>query len=112
MGTQTAIVQADQKLPAEVAPELVPALPAANENAAIAKTPAKTGGLRRALLAGVAVAALAAASWYGWNYWTVGRFQVSTDDAYVKADNTTIAPRISGYLGSVLVGDNEPVKAG
>ena len=49
---------------------------------------------------------------YGWDYWTVGRFQVSTDDAYVKADSTTIAPKVSGYIASVLVGDNEPVKAG
>jgi membrane fusion protein (multidrug efflux system) len=37
---------------------------------------------------------------------------VSTDDAYVKADNTTIAPKVSGYLHEVLVGDNERVKAG
>src|SRR5262249_32771844 len=42
----------------------------------------------------------------------VGRFQVSTDDAYVKADNTTIAPKVSGYIGEVPVGDNEQVKAG
>jgi hypothetical protein len=25
-----------------------------------------------------------------------GRFLVSTDDAYVQADNTTIAPKVSG----------------
>jgi membrane fusion protein (multidrug efflux system) len=67
---------------------------------------------RKLLLAGVAVAALAGASWYGYDYWTVGRFLVSTDDAYVKADNTTIAPKVSGYLDRVLVGDNEHVKAG
>jgi membrane fusion protein (multidrug efflux system) len=30
----------------------------------------------------------------------------------VKADNTTIAPKVSGYLTDVLVGDNERVKAG
>ena len=42
----------------------------------------------------------------------MGRFEVSTDDAYVKADNTTIAPKVSGYIAAVLVGDNEPVKAG
>jgi membrane fusion protein (multidrug efflux system) len=30
----------------------------------------------------------------------------------VKADNTTVAPKISGYLHEVLVGDNERVKAG
>ncbi len=70
------------------------------------------GQLRRLLLAGAAVAVLSGAVWYGWDYWTVGRFLVSTDDAYVKADNTTIAPKVSGYLSAVLVGDNERVKAG
>ncbi len=63
-------------------------------------------------MAGAAVAALAGAAWYGWDYWTVGQYLVSTDDAYVKADNTTIAPKVSGYLHEVLVGDNERVKAG
>ncbi|UPK35224.1 HlyD family secretion protein [Bradyrhizobium sp. 186] len=68
--------------------------------------------LRKLLLAGAAIAALAGASWYGYDYWTVGQYLVSTDDAYVKADNTTIAPRVSGYLNRVLVADNEHVKAG
>jgi membrane fusion protein (multidrug efflux system) len=63
-------------------------------------------------MAGAVVALLAGAAWYGWDYWTVGRYLVSTDDAYVKADNTTIAPKVSGYLREVLVGDNERVKAG
>ena len=68
--------------------------------------------MRGLLLASVAVAALAAAADYGWGYWTTGRFQVSTDDAYVKADSTTIAPKVSGHIADVLVADNEPVKAG
>ena len=55
---------------------------------------------------------LAGAAWYGWDYWTVGQYLVSTDDAYVKADNTTIAPKVSGYLHQVLVGDNERVTTG
>ena len=80
--------------------------------AAPAPAPAKKLNLRKLLLVGVAVATLAGASWYGYDYWTVGRFLVSTDDAYVKADNTTIAPKVSGYLKDVLVGDNEGVKAG
>ncbi len=42
----------------------------------------------------------------------MGRFNVSTDDAYVKADSTTVAPKVSGYIGTVLVADNEPVKTG
>src|ERR1700689_1296485 len=68
--------------------------------------------LRKVLMAGVAAAVLTGAAWYGWDYWTVGRYLVSTDDAYVKADNTTVAPKVSGYLHEVLVGDNERVKGG
>jgi membrane fusion protein, multidrug efflux system len=67
---------------------------------------------RSALLAGAAVIGIAAAGQFGWNYWTVGRFTVSTDDAYVQADTTVIAPKVSGYLRDVLVTDNQPVKAG
>ena len=68
--------------------------------------------LRKTLLAAASAVALAGAGYFGWEYWTVGRFLVSTDDAYVQADNTTIAPKVSGYIAEVLVGDNEPVKAG
>src|ERR1700732_5451811 len=67
---------------------------------------------RKLLMAGAAVAVLAGTAWYGFDYWTVGRYQVSTDDAYVKADNTTVAPKVSGYLHEVLVGDNERIGAG
>src|ERR1700752_3131980 len=80
--------------------------------AAPAPGPRRKLNLRKLLLVGVAAAALAGAGWYGYDYWTVGRFLVSPHDAYVKADNTTIAPKVSGYLDRVLVGDNEHVKAG
>lgn len=68
--------------------------------------------LKRFLIVGVAVGALAAAGYYGQKYWTVGRFEVATDDAYVKADSTTISPKVAGYIAAVAVGDNEAVKAG
>jgi membrane fusion protein (multidrug efflux system) len=68
--------------------------------------------LRKLLLIGASVLALAGAANFARDYWTVGRFHISTDDAYVKADNTTIAPKVSGYIGEVLVGDNEQVKSG
>ncbi len=87
--------------------EASPALP----NAAVAPAPAKKS-LRRVLLVAASLAAIGAGTYYGHDYWTVGRFHVSTDDAYVQADTITIAPKISGYLGAVLVGDNEAVKAG
>ncbi len=67
---------------------------------------------RRLLVTVVALAVLGLAARFGWSYWTTGRFEVSTDDAYVQADNTTVAPKVSGYLSAVLVRDNQPVRAG
>ncbi len=87
-------------------------LPAVRQPVATQAPKAEHHPLRKLLLVGASVLALAGAGHFGWDYWTVGRFQVSTDDAYVKADSTTIAPKVSGYIASVLVGDNEPVKAG
>jgi membrane fusion protein, multidrug efflux system len=89
--------------------EIVVAVPTAPAVLPVA-TPKRP--FRRILTATAAALLLAAAAWGGQYYWTVGRFLVSTDDAYVKADNTTIAPKVSGYLTEVLVGDNERVKAG
>lgn len=36
----------------------------------------------------------------------------STDDAYVQADFTTVAPQVSGTVDKVLTEDNQPVKEG
>src|ERR1700733_1335915 len=104
--------EAEQALPADTIQKLAASPSQAVEVAQPAVKAAKNGGFRRLLLTGAAVAVLAGASWYGWDYWTTGRFLVSTDDAYVKADNTTIAPKVSGYLHEVLVGDNERVNPG
>jgi membrane fusion protein (multidrug efflux system) len=115
-------VKADQPLPVEIATELVLLGSAAsgtgqaqtldhNEIVAKPKRSLKDR-LRRMLLSTAAAGAIIGAAWYGYGYVTVGRFLVSTDDAYVKADNTTIAPKVSGYLTEVLVGDNESVDAG
>jgi membrane fusion protein (multidrug efflux system) len=108
MSTESTSLQTFPQLPADPAQRLVPS----DEIASPPQSPPKKDRIRRVLMAGAAVTLLATASWYGWDYWTVGRFLVSTDDAYVKADNTTIAPKVSGYLNQVLVGDNEHVKAG
>src|SRR5258706_548818 len=99
---------AQKVLPAE---EVMERLQLAPEGAA-RQPDSKKRWLRRMLLTGASLLALAGAAHYGWDYWTEGRFEVSTDDAYVKADNTTIAPKVPGYIVAVLVGDNEHVKAG
>jgi membrane fusion protein (multidrug efflux system) len=70
------------------------------------------GKLRRIALILALLAGTAAGAYYGHGYWTTGRYLESTDDAYVKADSTIIAPKVSGYIGEVLVGDNQPVNAG
>lgn len=60
----------------------------------------------------VALALLGAAGWYGYNWWTDGRFLISTDDAYVEGDIAVIAPKVSGYVAKVDVVANQEVKAG
>jgi membrane fusion protein (multidrug efflux system) len=68
--------------------------------------------LRPILFAVGGLVLLALAAWYGTYYWRTGRFLVSTDDAYLQADNVIISPKISGYISQVPVQDNQPVHAG
>ena len=67
---------------------------------------------KRAMLALALALGVAGAADLGYGYLTTGRYLETTDDAYVKADSTIIAPKVSGYISEVLVADNEPVKAG
>src|SRR5208337_5278659 len=68
--------------------------------------------LKQLLIAGGALLFVAAAAGYGNYYWTIGRFLVSTDDAYVQAHSVLISPKVSGYISEVPVDDNQVVKAG
>src|ERR1700691_158108 len=67
---------------------------------------------RRVVFGAIAVLAISVAGYFGYGWWTVGRFTVTTDDAYVQAYNTTLAAKVSGYLASVPVTDNTVVHAG
>src|SRR3954468_14487378 len=84
----------------------------ASEQKAKASLRPSRQAIKRASLALAAALGVAAAVDFGYGYLTTGRYLESTDDAYVKADSTIIAPRVSGYIAQVLVGDNQPVKAG
>jgi membrane fusion protein, multidrug efflux system len=68
--------------------------------------------IKRVVLALVLTVGVAGTADFGYGYLTTGRYLETTDDAYVKADSTIIAPKVSGYLSEVLVADNEKVQAG
>jgi membrane fusion protein (multidrug efflux system) len=89
-------------------------LPATTEPEPSAPVSAKgrTGRLRLLLVVLVASLALSGATWYGYHWLTVGQFIVSTDDAYVRAHNTTLAAKVAGYLTSIDIEDNSLVHAG
>jgi membrane fusion protein (multidrug efflux system) len=72
----------------------------------------KPSSRRKIVLMGIGALALLGASYYGYTYFTVGRFLVSTDDAYVGAYMSIIAPKVSAFVTEVPVVDNEAVKAG
>ena len=81
------------------------------KNTKISLAPSRQA-IRRATLALAITLGIAGTAYYGHDYWTSGRYLVSTDDAYVKADSTIIAPKVSGYVAQVLAGDNQKVEAG
>jgi membrane fusion protein (multidrug efflux system) len=68
--------------------------------------------IKRAALGLALALGVAGAADFGYDYLTTGRYLETTDDAYVKADSTIIAPKVSGYIAEVLVSDNERVEAG
>ncbi len=89
------------------------------EKSAPAAAPAATADLaapksatRKRVLIGLGVLLALAAASYGIHYVLVGRFFVSTDDAYVRANNTMLGARVSGHIAAILPGDNTLVRAG
>jgi len=77
----------------------------------ISLSPSRQAIKRAALVLALALG-IAGAADFGYGYLTTGRYLETTDDAYVKADSTIVAPKVSGYIAEVLVSDNEKVTAG
>lgn len=60
------------------------------------------------LLLCLAAVVLLATAWV----WTVWRSEVSTDNAYVRGDVISLAPKVAGYVTEVEIEDNQTVLAG
>jgi len=67
---------------------------------------------RRPWTVGGCAAALVLGAGWGVHWWTVGRFVIETDNAYVRADVVTIAPCVAGTIVAVPVADNQTVRGG
>ena len=86
------------------------AKPAAPKAPAVSAAP-KPGKRNMVFMGVMALLALAVVS-YGVHWVLVGRFHVSTDDAYVRANNTTLGARVSGHIAAIFPNDNALVHGG
>ena len=64
------------------------------------------------ILGTAAVIALIAGAFWFVRHQTYGKYQQSTEDAYLQADSVTVSARVSGYVSEVLVHENQDVKPG
>jgi membrane fusion protein (multidrug efflux system) len=81
------------------------------ETAAPVAASARPDFRKRALPVVVALAGLAAI-WFAGDWLISGRFEIRTDNAFVRADITRVTPKVQGYVTAVHVNDNQAVKAG
>ena len=92
-------------------PDALAPAPEAPEAAAISPDEPQSE-LRRKIIVGVAAVAALAVIYYGIHYLVIGRYIISTDDAYVRANNTLIGARVSGNIAKIEVADNSRVGVG
>ncbi len=104
--------KAETAAPAEAPKAEAPQTAPAQSAPAAAPAPAAPKKRRSFVLPIVVLAILGGAGWYGYDWWTDGRFLVSTDDAYIEGDIATISPKVTGYVSKVNVVANQEVKAG
>ena len=81
------------------------------DDAAEVASPQKKRRIRVILLVVAAIAIIGGVFWYA-RYKSVGQYMQSTNDAFIQADAVTVAPKVSGYVDKVFVGENQDVKAG
>src|SRR5215208_5350414 len=107
MSTHTAATQPRPQLKLAEMPTKAPVVSDATPG------PKRRGGwLRKIGLGAALVALLGTGGWYGYYWYMVGRYIVSTDDAYVRADMSALSAKVAGYVADIPVPENTLVKAG
>ncbi len=76
------------------------------------KTAAPKSGRRKRIMLGALLAVGLAIAGYATNYILAGRFFISTDDAYVRANNTMLGARVTGHIVEIVPHDNALVHKG
>lgn len=84
----------------------------AGQSSPVDRPPAQNGGWKRILGFTAGAVVLAALIVGGTVYWLNARHYESTDDAFVDAYSTQIAPRVAGQVTKLLFADNQHVSAG
>lgn len=66
---------------------------------------------RRVLLGVLGAVVVLGGGWF-YYYESYGRYQQSTNDAYLQSDAITVAPKVGGYVEKLFVRENQAVRAG
>ncbi len=105
------VAEETRRRPAET-PAIEKPAPATTPAAAAPEAATARPGRKRFIFIGfLALLALAGAS-YAVYYTLVGRFYISTDDAYVRANNSMLGARVAGHIAAIVPRDNALVRAG
>ncbi len=104
-----AIPAAEPQLRSRPVEEPATDAPASSPDAGASKP---KSAIRRKVMIGVGALAALAVIYFGIHYIVVGRYLITTDDAYVRANNTVMGAKIAGHISKVAVGDNSRVGAG
>ena len=86
-------------------------LPQTGEEIATLAVPRKRSWSRK-LLGLIAFLVIACGGIYARQWYAVGRYIESTNNAYLRADQVAMAPRVSGQVSDIYVKDNEEVTVG
>jgi membrane fusion protein, multidrug efflux system len=85
--------------------------PDGEEDAPAKPSPLKNPVVRLVLLAVLVAAIVLGGLWY-MRYEAHGKYQQSTNDAFIQSDAVVVSSKVNGYVDRVFVADNQQVKAG